>query len=359
MARGRGPAPTRNWWPSTPSPGCATAPSPTRCSPGGDRRQAQPLAVLRLWALGHRLRPHGAQDGLRLLFAGGLVPLSAEIVRAIEADDGERLHRRGGEEDNKTRLGAMDSLRGLLQRSEVASDAEADPRPAARHRFRPRPHGPVRRRQRWKDRQGDGRLARGRCSWGPGCRSEAACQLKGVKRAAQGDRAAFPTDSSTPPATPQQPSSTRISARSRPSKSPPRRGVVATIAIVTAVLVVESDPLDCQGHDRRQRRSLAPDASRIADEGGIKPPQAWPRAIRGTPSTPGAQLNSPPPHSPSPRQSVAKPYHPGAIPPQFKDSTCARVSHRQGPHRPLAQNAGTPARGSRQCAPQAQSDVGK
>ena len=69
------------------------------------------------------------KTGLRLLFAGGLVPLSAEIVRAIEADDeGEGYIDVAGEEDNKTRLGAMDSLRGLLQRSEVASDAEADPR---------------------------------------------------------------------------------------------------------------------------------------------------------------------------------------------------------------------------------------
>ena len=85
------------------------------------------------------------KTGLRLLFAGGLVPLSAGDR---PGDRGRRrgrgLHRRDGEEDNKTRLGAMDSLRGLLQRSEVASDdGGRSPRPAARHRLRPRPPGPV------------------------------------------------------------------------------------------------------------------------------------------------------------------------------------------------------------------------
>ena len=69
------------------------------------------------------------KTGLRLLFAGGLVPLSAEIVRAIEADDeGEGYIDVAGRRTTRPASRAMDSLRGSSSAPEVASETEADPR---------------------------------------------------------------------------------------------------------------------------------------------------------------------------------------------------------------------------------------
>lgn len=69
------------------------------------------------------------KTALRLLFAGGLVPLSADIVRAIEADDEGEDYIDVATTDaaHATRRSAMDSLRGLVQgAAESASETTTD-----------------------------------------------------------------------------------------------------------------------------------------------------------------------------------------------------------------------------------------
>ena len=157
----------QSWWLSTPSPGCATAPSPevlTRQEIDARRNRSQSSGS-GPWVTDYARMAR--KTGLRLLFAGGLVPLSAEIVRAIEADDeGEDYIDVAGRRTTRPASGPWTVCGVSSSAPRSPAMTEADPRAQLPDIAScPRPPGPVHGAvQRWRDRQGDGRLARGRCS---------------------------------------------------------------------------------------------------------------------------------------------------------------------------------------------------